>query len=991
MAVNSLELWQRIVAEGLASNIQCRSWATEVAELLSAQAMADGLQVLQKLIELQKLTKYQAKILAGQSSDLLKRSGWHILGRVKHPIWNGWYRITKIDPSKAQQLPVQWAKWISAADMQRMEDSEPSLPRGIQLANLRIPHLQVSEIPELSGGSLLLRVQPPQGESLTDLFYRSGEHTGTSESNANVFSTDQVLTIIRQCTEALSALHDQRLYHGRMTPDRIYWDNRTGVTLLCDPIAVSTLRSDPSETGTLGTQLPESQSYAFLSPEFLAPMHSPSATSDVYALGVTWWWLMAGQPPYVGSTLTETLKLAAHQGLDHQRQQLNLSDPLWRCLMHCLAKNPTARFSNATQLLRALEVAQQQIANDKIALPFSTSTERVMAPAESKATQVDQEQAIPAVSLTSAKAIQRPLPQTIPRRKNRKPNWLLPSLGACVSLLTMLLILRFSGILDSRLASSIPDRNSAPRPAPQRLGVQSEPTDADPLADFYRVADSERLPWAPPQPPAPISLDMLPSGAQLYLSLRPAQWMAKRATSDFIKILQRDFDLDQLLEPLTQPTGLKLDDVAQLTLAYYPPSEPDHFPQYVMRVQLVKPMTIGQLESKWPGASKQRSASQSIWMVEPDLAIYLPGISQNETQFIEQFSLGSQTLLTTLGDTHEPARLSPQMKQLHQRSSGKYDLTILGVPRFLFSDGRGLAEQWPQRLLQLIEEQLGKDGRAALVQLHVADSLYWEMLLVGASDGDAPRWSSRWNQRASAASNELESWLVEHNPHEYWRGLAVRMPQMLRVWQEFARFGVEDGAAIANGYLPSESLSGLLIGCWLALQQFNAPVNSLAQPSGGVRTGDAPSAPLTTQQFLQRRIRLSFAQEPIERALALVGEEANEGLLANSIGPASSQAWRFVLDGSAFERSGITRNQQLRDFEVRDQSVRQALTEIAKRGNPVTTVKDTRDNQQQLIWVVKDDDQQPGQPMVLLTTRSAAEAAGWQLPEEFTIATSDQK
>jgi hypothetical protein len=59
------------------------------------------------------------------------------------------------------------------------------------------------------------------------------------------------------------------------------------------------------------------------------------------------------------------------------------------------------------------------------------------------------------------------------------------------------------------------------------------------------------------------------------------------------------------------------------------------------------------------------------------------------------------------------------------------------------------------------------------------------------------------------------------------------------------------------------------------------------------------------------------------------------------------------------------------------------LTEIAKLGNPVTTVQDTRDSQQQLIWIVKDDDQKPGQPMILFTTRTAAQEAGWKLPEEF--------
>jgi serine/threonine protein kinase len=859
----------------------------------------------------------------------------------------------------------QWAKWLSATDIQHLEHSAASLPRGIQLANLRVPHLQVSQIPELIEGNILLRVDPPQGQTLIDQFYNTSTSAGSGTGSG--VSTEKAITIIRQCAQALSALHDRKLPHGRVAPDRIYWDSGPGATVICDMIAGQTLTTNSAATGTLGTQLSNLQSHAYLAPEFLAPMQSPSLASDLYALGVTWWWLMTGQTPFVGNTLAETLKAAAHQGLDDHRSRLKLSLPLWLCLMHCLAKNPSARFFSAGHLLQALDLAEQRIAEVQIDIPDQPSLVE---------------------SLPTTKAAKQMATQATARRKKRKPNWLLPSLGACMSLLALVLILKFSGALDGSSVASKTNRNTATQSSAPSPSANSAPTTVDPLAGFYRVSDSDQFPWAPPESPSPISLDLLPPGAQLVVNLRPAQWMSKQATSDLIKILQRDFDLDELLEPLTQPTGLALDEVSQVTLAFYQPAEPEQFAQYVMRVQLSKPMALRQLESKWLGALKQTVGSRSIWAIEPDQAIFVPGNATDgdapvDGPLVQQFSLGSRTIVSTLGDTQDPVRLSPQLKRLHQRSCDKYDLTILGSPRFLFSDGRELAERLPQRLLQLIEQQLGKDGRAALIQLHVAESLYWELQLVGASDSDSPRWSSNWDRRASEASAELESWLVEHSPHEYWRGLALRMPQMFRTLREFARFGVEDGAAIANGYLPSESLSSLFLGTWLAVQQFTTVAGSQVPSSGGGAAGKAPSEPMTIEKFLQRKISLSFAQEPIERAVALVGQEANEGLVARPDETTASRLWRFALDGSAFERSGITRNQQLRDFDVRDQSIRKALTEIAKLGNPVTTVQDTRDSQQQLIWIVKDDDQKPGQPMILFTTRTAAQEAGWKLPEEF--------
>jgi hypothetical protein len=136
-------------------------------------------------------------------------------------------------------------------------------------------------------------------------------------------------------------------------------------------------------------------------------------------------------------------------------------------------------------------------------------------------------------------------------------------------------------------------------------------------------------------------------------------------------------------------------------------------------------------------------------------------------------------------------------------------------------------------------------------------------------------------------------------------------------------------------------------------------------------------APLTIDEYLARPIRLNFDQEPIETAMQLVADEANARL------PQGTTPLRFALDGDAFEKAGITRNQQLRNFAVENQAVRVALTEIAKRGNPVTTVTDTRQEDQKLIWAVAPDPQQPGRSMIVLTTRDAARTATLALPTEF--------
>ena len=78
--------------------MQCRSWAAEVSKHLPAAETADGLKVLQKLIDIGKLTKYQAKVLSGQSTDPLKRGPWNVLSKVKQPQWQGTPSLHKRSP-----------------------------------------------------------------------------------------------------------------------------------------------------------------------------------------------------------------------------------------------------------------------------------------------------------------------------------------------------------------------------------------------------------------------------------------------------------------------------------------------------------------------------------------------------------------------------------------------------------------------------------------------------------------------------------------------------------------------------------------------------------------------------------------------------------------------------------------------------------------------------------------------------------------------------
>ncbi len=495
----------------------------------------------------------------------------------------------------------------------------------------------------------------------------------------------------------------------------------------------------------------------------------------------------------------------------------------------------------------------------------------------------------------------------------------------------------------------------------------------DPLTEYFRLVDSKDAPWAPPQTPQPIALDLLPPGGQLFVVIRPADLMRSQSSSTLIATLSKQFAFDQLLKEATESSGQPVDSISSLTVAFYNAPSPEQMPLRATRVELAVGVALEKLKADWSVTSEAVVGQERLLVNDKDIAYFVAKDASPNS--INQFSFGSAAQMKEVAElSGGAAALNAQFKQLHAKSCQQYPLVILGSPRYLFTEGRGLIKTLPKRLQNQIEPILGKDSRAGLLQTALKEQWYWELQLIGQTDAESPRLVTKMNEEASSVASRVEQWLVEQSPHPYWRALALRYPQMLRAWREYSRFGLEDGVAIANGYLPTDAAGNLLIASWVAAQDASTLAGNMTAATSGNTTPATPT--MSPEDLLNKPIRLIFDQEPIERALALVGEEANTGV------PAASQM-RFELDGGAFERAGITRNQQLREFKIDNKPMRDALTEIAKRGNPVTTVKDTREIDQKLIWVVRDDPQNAGKKMISLTTRDTAAADKIPLTKEF--------
>ena len=156
----------------------------------------------------------------------------------------------------------------------------------------------------------------------------------------------EVCRIIRAAAQGLDVLHRKRLAHGDVRPARFWLEQGGNVRLLRDPLEdlapIHFLQPDPQ-----GQLLARAD---YLAPDFLQLNKSADALTDLYALGCTFYQLLAGQPPFPGGDLRQ--KMQQHAGQPIQPlEALGIPKPVSDIVTYLMAKNPAVRFQSAAQVV----------------------------------------------------------------------------------------------------------------------------------------------------------------------------------------------------------------------------------------------------------------------------------------------------------------------------------------------------------------------------------------------------------------------------------------------------------------------------------------------------------------------------------------------------------------------------------------------------------------------------------------------------------------
>ncbi len=222
----------------------------------------------------------------------------------------------------------------------------------------------------LDGMEVGLAVRPlglvPSGTSLAIVFEDSGAQPLSSlVSPGQPMPLEDFFPLAIACARALDSLH-QRFLHRDLHPGNILWDSERQTLRLFGFCLASELGNPGEPPHALAGSL------AFMAPELSGRLsHEPDARSDLYSLGVTFYSLLAGEPPFKASDPLEWVySHVAQLPAPPQRLNRTLPDALGDLVLKLMAKNPSERYQSAKGLLNDLLEGQRQWRETGTITPF---------------------------------------------------------------------------------------------------------------------------------------------------------------------------------------------------------------------------------------------------------------------------------------------------------------------------------------------------------------------------------------------------------------------------------------------------------------------------------------------------------------------------------------------------------------------------------------------------------------------------------------------
>jgi serine/threonine protein kinase/tetratricopeptide (TPR) repeat protein len=208
------------------------------------------------------------------------------------------------------------------------------------IARVRHPNIVAIHAAGSADGLLYYVMDEVAGESLRQRLAREGR-----------LSTEEAARIVSDMASALDCARRAGVVHRDVKPENVLLDQTTGRALLADfgiarAVAVDSGGSSTGQGVAVGTPV-------YMSPEQAAGEEIDSR-SDLYALGIVAYEMLAGHPPFQGPNRVVVSKHIAERPVPLERVRPDAPGELTGAIMRALEKQPSDRWQTGEEFRQAV-------------------------------------------------------------------------------------------------------------------------------------------------------------------------------------------------------------------------------------------------------------------------------------------------------------------------------------------------------------------------------------------------------------------------------------------------------------------------------------------------------------------------------------------------------------------------------------------------------------------------------------------------------------
>ena len=195
------------------------------------------------------------------------------------------------------------------------------------------------------------------GEPYIVMEYLDGSDLSAISKQRGTIPVNEAVEYIMQACEALAEAHSLGIVHRDVKLANLFVTHGAAGGALVKVLDFGISKVNPfgeadQEMTRTSTML---GSPRFMSPEQMRDPRSVDPRSDLWSLGVCLYRLVGGKPPFEADTLGRLLTMVMHEHPDPLAAvRGDLPPGFSETVMHCLEKDPNARFSNIAELAYAL-------------------------------------------------------------------------------------------------------------------------------------------------------------------------------------------------------------------------------------------------------------------------------------------------------------------------------------------------------------------------------------------------------------------------------------------------------------------------------------------------------------------------------------------------------------------------------------------------------------------------------------------------------------